>query len=1144
MSEQNPYENHTDKTGLGRDLDIPMPEDGELEELSEAEHQELAGIEEDRQGEEIETASDRPETGPTEPEKKRKKNKKPRRKETILSEWEAPPEVLNADGSSVRGGSDGEKSDAKTPVRKERGQDVSGLAGEESDQSVKNLSREEEKVQRKLTHDISAASTLPEDLSQSGKRIVSSMSSDMAMGSDDSTVQFVEKEEEIRAIAGNVHVFTEIYAMEKSAELRAHHDRIVADVVSKIDQAIAKGDLLASDLISPSGHFSEKLQNMGYSVADVSSMLRYRKRAEEMLSARDVLSSFYKKESDSGREIVFGNSRKDTEKAIQTLRSDRFFVMTKSGSVTRNMMHAYFANHADPMLRRMNPAALRPAEIKKILQNPAKYHLSGQDLDMLRLLLKIRVSEKAKAGGFAARAARGTVRKGRYVTGVTWRLVNHTDDVSTDGLKKTTLGVRAAKTAGDVVVANLKLNHWVIGKIPPLARMRTKLKVKVRTGAKTVLTAPAKAARMAARTVRETKPAKLRAGKPFSIAGRSPVVRSVKSDTDMVRTAKRTVRTVTTSFRTGKFVKNAKAFQKGFRKGTDIILLPGRIMGKILAVIGKVFHIVGIVIGIVCLVVIVVFLLMIAVTSAVLSSGEMAGNTIQYAVTDEEIGEHIGQLNEKGLEKYQEAFDIALSAPKHEDAHLDDEGLFPDEAHGGVTLYHYGHPKTKDAEDARIYHNDIAGSKTTNGYHIYYLDSAGNTVGQQTSNTKDVICLASVMLQNDYDDAIVTEGLGIRLMEDWFDLLNPDPVYQVSPLYDAEGSDLFPFSGKTYEGETWYCNHDSPFWSAYDEAVSARVTFYEEPEKPAHEGGCTFDEAAYQSALAAYNEAASGESETDAAESESGSPASAPDPEEYYFCPGHPALPVSYGYRDVNIYVTVLSKEDVYGAAQSGVIRYLVPSNYECTEWEEKEVTLDFSPDYDRYIANFKNDGGWESTANRDWCNDLYNQDWYDFYGVDPYGMDGVTLDSGMGTLSQDQIDEMIASIGDVSAARQGILDFAMQSVGKIPYYWGGKPKAPDYGTNNFGAPCSPDYKGRSRVGLDCSGFVSWVYWSVMGLRPPGMSTGTFCSSLGLQRISANQLKPGDIGLEEVPGARSNHIGIFAGYNDAGQPLWIHCSGS
>ena len=321
--------------------------------------------------------------------------------------------------------------------------------------------------------------------------------------------------------------------------------------------------------------------------------------------------------------------------------------------------------------------------------------------------------------------------------------------------------------------------------------------------------------------------------------------------------------------------------------------------------------------------------------------------------------------------------------------------------------------------------------------------------------------------------------------------------------------------------------------------MTSHVKFYEEPEMPAHARGCTFDQAAYDSALASYNETVSKEKESGTATS-----ASAPDPEEYYYCPGHPALSVSYGYRDVNIYVTVLSKEDVYGAAHSGTIKYQIPANFECTYWEEKEVSLDFSPDYDRYIENFKNDGGWESTANIDWCNDLYNQDWYDFYGIDPYGMDGVTLDSGMGTLSQDQIDEMIESIGDVSAARQSILDFAMQSVGKIPYYWGGKPKSPDYVGNNFGAPCSPDYKGRARVGLDCSGFVSWVYWSVMGVRPPGMSTGTFSSSLGLQRISANQLKPGDIGLEAVPGAKSNHIGIFAGYNDAGQMMWIHCSGS
>lgn len=48
------------------------------------------------------------------------------------------------------------------------------------------------------------------------------------------------------------------------------------------------------------------------------------------------------------------------------------------------------------------------------------------------------------------------------------------------------------------------------------------------------------------------------------------------------------------------------------------------------------------------------------------------------------------------------------------------------------------------------------------------------------------------------------------------------------------------------------------------------------------------------------------------------------------------------------------------------------------------------------------------------------------------------------------------------------------------------------------GSSCTADGKGRAVAGLDCSGFVGWAYWTVFGVKP-GMSTGTFTGSLGLE---------------------------------------------
>ena len=98
-------------------------------------------------------------------------------------------------------------------------------------------------------------------------------------------------------------------------------------------------------------------------------------------------------------------------------------------------------------------------------------------------------------------------------------------------------------------------------------------------------------------------------------------------------------------------------------------------------------------------------------------------------------------------------------------------------------------------------------------------------------------------------------------------------------------------------------------------------------------------------------------------------------------------------------------------------------------------------------------------------------------------------------------------------------------------------------GTAVAGASCTADGKGRAVAGLDCSGFVGWAYWTAFGVKP-GMSTGTFTDSLGLEQIGFGELQPGDIGLQAVPGAASNHIGIFLGLDENGKALWVHCSGS
>lgn len=82
--------------------------------------------------------------------------------------------------------------------------------------------------------------------------------------------------------------------------------------------------------------------------------------------------------------------------------------------------------------------------------------------------------------------------------------------------------------------------------------------------------------------------------------------------------------------------------------------------------------------------------------------------------------------------------------------------------------------------------------------------------------------------------------------------------------------------------------------------------------------------------------------------------------------------------------------------------------------------------------------------------------------------------------MSQEQIS------GILEETRAALCSDAMSFVGRIPYYWGGKATVQSYEGNGFNTAVMPDYKGRDRKGLDCSGFVQWTIWRVTGIKRGG----------------------------------------------------------
>lgn len=172
---------------------------------------------------------------------------------------------------------------------------------------------------------------------------------------------------------------------------------------------------------------------------------------------------------------------------------------------------------------------------------------------------------------------------------------------------------------------------------------------------------------------------------------------------------------------------------------------------------------------------------------------------------------------------------------------------------------------------------------------------------------------------------------------------------------------------------------------------------------------------------------------------------------------------------------------------------------------------------------------GW-TDENREFVQTLHGQDWSAQYGITTY-----TLSAG-DTLSTAEIASYMAELPDgLSPARQSLIRFALESVGRVPYYWGGKASRSGYEGNRFGAMVSPDPEGRILKGLDCSGWISWIYWSVTGNRLDFQSTAGM-TAVGTP-ITKEELQPGDILFRTGDNA---HAILFLNWTEDGRIRCIH----
>jgi cell wall-associated NlpC family hydrolase len=154
--------------------------------------------------------------------------------------------------------------------------------------------------------------------------------------------------------------------------------------------------------------------------------------------------------------------------------------------------------------------------------------------------------------------------------------------------------------------------------------------------------------------------------------------------------------------------------------------------------------------------------------------------------------------------------------------------------------------------------------------------------------------------------------------------------------------------------------------------------------------------------------------------------------------------------------------------------------------------------------------------------------------------------------LAREEIEEIKSHIPEgIIIESEKVVEAAESLVGKVNYFWGGKSLAIGW-DNRFGTDMEVTSPGSSSTGtirpfgLDCSGFVTWVFVNA-GLPAESIEStighGTTAQWNVSTSIPASAAMKGDLAFLAIPGTRKvNHIGIVTGRSDNGQVMVIHCS--
>lgn len=157
-----------------------------------------------------------------------------------------------------------------------------------------------------------------------------------------------------------------------------------------------------------------------------------------------------------------------------------------------------------------------------------------------------------------------------------------------------------------------------------------------------------------------------------------------------------------------------------------------------------------------------------------------------------------------------------------------------------------------------------------------------------------------------------------------------------------------------------------------------------------------------------------------------------------------------------------------------------------------------------------------------------------------------LNIPMGLLTISQEDAIALLENLpDDLDPARKAVVETAVQLVGRVSYFWGGKSLTLGW-DDRWGVPTEVTAAGSGSTGtirpfgLDCSGFVDWTFYNATnGSYYPGRGGGAATQHSYCTNIAWSDAQPGDLVFYPA----DVHVGIVGGRDADGNLLIVHCSG-